>query len=172
MPNLEKLVKVFAVTAVIGLTPLGLAPSAAAAPGTAANTQKLMKDLSNGYGPSTCKAGADLTVNSVAVVDCTQNTLEGGPAGARYIRYRNPVDLGDRFTALIGDDETFPCVPGEPAPQAWHYNATPDATAGNVSCGTFKGTPELIWTNNAKLLMVSAQGSDINAMYQWWLANG
>ena len=172
MPNLKMLVKAVAVTSAIGLMPFGFAATVAAAPGSPANTQKLMRALSNGYSPSTCSAAADLTVDAIAVVDCTQNALDGGPTAARYILYSKPAQLADHFTKITEDDAIFPCAPNEPAPQTWHYDATPDVDAGQVSCGTYNGAPELAWTNTGKLVMVSAQGADINAMYTWWLANG
>jgi hypothetical protein len=172
MPNLSKLVKSLAVTSVIGLTPLAFASTAAATPGSSANTKALMSALSHGYGPSNCSAADDLTPDALAVVDCKQNPLQGGPGGARYILYPNATTLANHFTAIIADDATFPCAPNEPAPQTWHYNSSPDVTAGEVSCGTFKGTPELVWSNVGKLLMASAQGPDINGMYSWWLENG
>ncbi len=105
-------------------------------------------------------------------MDCTQNALDGGPTAARYILFGKPAQLADHFTRITEDDAIFPCAPNEPAPQTWHYDATPDVDAGQVSCGTYGGAAELAWTNASKLMMVSAQGSDINAMYAWWLANG
>lgn len=172
MPNVKKLVKALAIAAVIGTTSFGLASTAAAAPGSPANTQKLMKSLSNGYTSATCAAAPDLSVDAIAVVDCKQNTLAGGPGTARYILYANPTDLANHFATITGDDAIFPCAVGEPAPQTWHYNSTPDVSAGQVSCGTYNGTPELVWTNTAKLMMVSSQAPDINALYTWWLTNG
>jgi serine/threonine kinase PknH len=172
MPNLSKLVKSLAVTSVIGVTPLAFASTAAATPGSPANTQALMSVLSHGYGPSNCSAGADLTQDALAVVDYKQNTLQGGPGGARYILYPDATALANHFSAIIADDATFPCAANEPAPQSWHYNSSPDVAAGEVSCGTYKGRPELVWSNIGKLVMASAQGPDINGMYSWWLQNG
>jgi len=172
MPNLKPLIKAMAVMSVIGLLPLGFAATVTAAPASPANTQKLTRALSNGFGPSSCSAAADLTADAIAVVDCMKNALDGGPAAARYILYGKPAHLADHFARITEDDAIVPCAPNEPAPQTWHYDSTPDVEAGQVSCGTFAGAPELVWTNSAKLVMVSAQGADINAMYAWWLANG
>lgn len=171
MPHSNNLVKALAIATVIGLTSFGVAATSAAAPPSPANTQKLVAALPNGYGPATC-AAADLTSDSIAVVDCKQNALVGGPAVARYILYGTPSDLANHFAAIIADDSIFPCAPDEPAPQTWHYNSSPDVIAGQVSCGTYDGTAELAWTSSGQLLMASAHGSDINAMYTWWLANG
>jgi serine/threonine-protein kinase len=172
MANHDKLIRAFAVTSVIGPTALGFAPTAGAAPPSRADTATLMTLLSKGYSPSNCAAAAEVPTGAIAVVDCKQNPLDGGPAAARYLLFSNSDDLSGRFTATIGDDATFPCVAGEPAPQSWHYKSNPDATVGLVSCGTYNGSPELVWTDSDKLVVASAQGPDINAMYQWWLASG
>jgi hypothetical protein len=172
MPNLEPMVKAMAAMFAIGLLLLDFAGTATAAPGSPADTQKLKRALSNGFSPSTCSAAAHLTADAIAVVDCTKNTIDGGPTAARYIMYGKPAHLAEHFARITEDDAIAPCAPNEPAPQTWHYDSTPDVEAGQVSCGTFASAPELVWTISAKLVMVSAQGADINAMYAWWLANG
>jgi serine/threonine-protein kinase len=134
-------------------------------------TQRLMEMLSEGFGPSNCAAARELTAGAIAVVDCTQNTLDGGPKSARYFLYANASDLADQFTATIGGNTTFPCEKGESAPQEWRYESETGPVAGQASCGTLNGTPQLVWTETDELLMASAQGPDINGLLTWFSAH-
>jgi hypothetical protein len=42
------------------------------------------------------------------------------------------------------------------------------AQSGYLACGTYKNTPELFWTNNAKFFYGYAQGFDAAALTHWW----
>ena len=134
-------------------------------------TRKLLGLLSTGYSADDCTP-AELTANAIAVVDCPQNDVAGGPTGTRYFLFANAADLSKQFTTTIAGDATFPCERGVPATEDWHYDSTPTQTAGQASCGTLDGKPHLVWTDTAKLLMASAQGTDINAMFKWFLTYG
>jgi hypothetical protein len=42
---------------------------------------------------------------------------------------------------------------------------------GQIACGTYKNKPDLVWTYESKLFYGDAQGSDTNALYEWWMKN-
>ena len=131
-----------------------------------------MRALSNGYGPSNCTAAADLTADAVAVVDCTQNTLAGGPTAARYILYGKPLNLANHFTAIIGDDAIFPCAPNEPAPQTWHYNATPDVDRRAGVVRDLQGHTGTRLDEREQTPDGVGAGDRHQRDVPWWLANG
>jgi hypothetical protein len=43
-----------------------------------------------------------------------------------------------------------------------------------VACGTYQNGAEIIWTTDAKNILSYIRGSnnDVQALYQWWRANG
>jgi serine/threonine kinase PknH len=47
-------------------------------------------------------------------------------------------------------------------------------TAGMVACGTYKNHPNVIWTNEAKLVLSDALGDPptIEDLHGWWLKYG
>lgn len=170
-----------AAASVIGLFALGFSATASAVPptpsptpattATMADANKLTGLLSRGYTASNCTPAA-LTDSVLAVVDCGQNSQPNGPVTARYTLYGSPDDMSSHLGSVTSDDVVKACSPNAATPESWHYNATPDQQAGLVSCGSYNGTPELVWTNSANSLLAVAQGPDVEALYQWWLKDG
>jgi hypothetical protein len=134
------------------------------------NTDKLGGMLSKGYTESGCTPAQ--VQSALAALDCGQNSISGGPTKARYILFSNSSDLSAMFKASMGLDTLTPCEPNAPVPNGWHYDNSPTTTAGEVACGTYKGTPEVIWTNDQNLMYGDAQGTNVSTLYSWWEANG
>ena len=103
-------------------------------------------------------------------MDCDGNSEPGGPTNSRYSLFADPNALARHFQLSVNEDSAAPC-PGDSGatPGTWHYDATPNQTAGSVACGTYKGTPDLIWTNDSQLILGDAEGPDLDAVHQWWL---
>jgi len=135
---------------------------------------KLMAALPSGYASGVCKPTTpkpnSVWVNVVAMVDCGQNSQTGGPSRAIYGLFANPSALKQAFDDDISAGQLMNC-PGEgPSPNGWHYNQTPDVTAGQIACGTYKDHPNVIWTNDAKLLLADVFGdpATIEDLHTWW----
>ncbi|WP_042914841.1 hypothetical protein [Mycobacterium canetti] len=134
--------------------------------------------LPSGYPTGTCKPTTpkpnSIWVNAVAMVDCGQNTNRGGPSRAIYGLFANPDKLKQAFNDDIAAVELMNC-PGEgPSPDGWHYNQTPDVTAGMIACGTYKNRPNVIWSNEAKLTLSDVFGdpATIEDLHNWWAKYG
>lgn len=139
---------------------------------------RLLSMLPSGYPTGTCKPTTpkpnSIWVNAVAMVDCGQNTNQGGPSRAIYGLFANPDKLKQAFNDDIAAVELMNC-PGEgPSPDGWHYNQTPDVTAGMIACGTYKNRPNVIWSNEAKLTLSDVFGdpATIEDLHNWWAKYG
>ena len=100
--------------------------------------------------PTTPKSGS-VWVNTIAMVDCQQNTNEGGPSRAIYGLFPSLDTLKSAFTDDIAAVQLTNC-PGEGAsPLTWHYEQDPTVAAGMLACGTYKNHPNVIWSNESKL---------------------
>ena len=118
--------------------------------------------LPAGYPSGTCTPTTpkpnSIWVNAVAMVDCGQNTNPGGPSRAVYGLFANPDVLNKAFNDDIADVQLMNC-PGEgQSPDSWHYDKTPTVTAGMVACATYKNQPNVIWSNQAKLMLSDVFG--------------
>ncbi|WP_119185124.1 hypothetical protein, partial [Mycobacterium decipiens] len=173
-----------------GTTTSAVAPTTkptTSAPGTTTPTtttpagdpqSRLISLLPSGYPAGTCtpttpKPGS-IWVNSVAMVDCGQNTNQGGPSRAIYGLFANPDKLKQAFDDDIAAVDLMNC-PGEgPSPDGWHYNQTPEVTAGMIACGTYKNHPNVIWSNEAKLMLSDIFGdpATLEDLHNWWAKYG
>ncbi len=145
---------------------------------TAASSElqaKLRSLLPTGYGSGVCKATtpkpSSIWVNAVAMLDCGQNTNPGGPARAVYGLFADVDTLNKAFTDDIGANgsQLMNC-PGEGAsPDNWHYDKTPNDTAGQIACATYKNQANVIWSNTAKVTL-SDTFSDgaMDDLHTWW----
>jgi hypothetical protein len=61
---------------------------------------------------------------------------------------------------------------GQLAPHTWNYGQNSTDIAGWVTCGTFNGTAEIVWTNNAKGVLGVIEGNDLADLHQWWQTSG
>lgn len=107
--------------------------------------------------------------DAVATVDCEDNRKAGGPTVARYALYPDEPTLDRAFQRNIDQVElqTCPGPGGQPSPTTWSYGDSP-TTAGSMACGVYKDTPNVVWTQSAELLLGDVQGSDLEALRQWW----
>ena len=132
---------------------------------------RLMAMLPKGYDSGACKATAPIS-DAVATVDCKQNSLAGGPDSARYVLFKDATTLAEKFTSSIKQDESLFACPGgsNDSPTKW-YQDNPNSPLGQIACGTYKNKPDLVWTYDSKLFYADVQGSDMNALFEWWKTN-
>ncbi|TSD95329.1 hypothetical protein FOS14_18385 [Skermania sp. ID1734] len=124
--------------------------------------------IPTGYSSDSCKTVDPPASRAVATVDCFNNSDPGGAAAARYSLYQNTADVAYGFQSSTGDDQLVNCPGQDTSPGTWHYKNAPDQTAGQVACGIYQGKNEVMWTNDQKLFLGTAQGTDLNALYSWW----
>jgi serine/threonine kinase PknH len=146
-------------------------------PSTAASSDaqaRLLNLLPSGYPagvctPATPESGS-IWVNAVAMVSCGQNTKPGGPSHATYGLFPTADGLKTAFTDDIANVSLVNC-PGEGgSPASWHNDRTPDATAGQIACGNYNNTPNVIWTFDAKLMLSDVYGdpATVADLHTWW----
>jgi serine/threonine-protein kinase len=130
-----------------------------------------MAMLPKGYDSGACKATAPIS-DAVATVDCKQNSLAGGPDSARYVLFKDATTLAEKFASSIKQDESLFACPGgsDMSPTKW-YQDNPNSPLGQIACGTYKNKPDLVWTYDSKLFYADVQGSDMNALFEWWKTN-
>ncbi|CQD13757.1 putative serine/threonine-protein kinase pknh [Mycobacterium lentiflavum] len=139
---------------------------------------RLISLLPPGYLAGTCTPATpesgSIWTNAVAMVSCGQNTQPGGPSKATYGLFPTPDRLKKSFTDDIANVSLVNC-PGEGAsPVSWHYDQTPNEMAGLIACGTYNGHPNVIWTNEEKLMLSDVAGdpATVEDLHTWWDAYG
>jgi serine/threonine kinase PknH len=146
-------------------------------PTSSANLQsKLMNMLPAGYASGTCTAATpkpdSVWATAVAMVNCGQNTEDGGPSHAVYGLFANLDALKQAFDADIGAEgvQLMNCPGGGPSPDGWHRSSTPNVTAGQIACSTFKNQPNVTWSNESKLMLSDVFGNPpaIDDLHTWW----
>lgn len=144
--------------------------TAEAAAELSSDDARLLALLPRGYASDSCTPADPPVEDALSTLDCRGNSQPGGPTSSRYSLFADTAALARQFQLTINEDQAVTC-PGEsgPTPTTWHYNSTPNETAGSVACGTYKGTPDLVWTNEPQLVLGDAQGPDLEAIHQWWL---
>jgi serine/threonine kinase PknH len=138
---------------------------------TSADT-RLFNLLPTGYSGSACQAVHPPVPDALATVDCGASSTAGGPTSARYSLFPDADSLNNHFDATIKEDSELVRCPGFTAdsPTGWHYESTPDVSAGQVACGTYHNNPDVVWTKARDLLLGDAQGAgSINDLHSWWL---
>jgi hypothetical protein len=135
---------------------------------------KLLGLLPGGYPTGTCTPTTPkpntIWVNVLAMVDCGQNTNQGGPSHAVYGLFANPDVLKKAFDDDIADVQLTNCPGGGPSPDGWHFDQTPTVTAGMIACGTYKNHPNVIWSNQSKLMLSDVFGDPpaMDDLHTWW----
>jgi serine/threonine protein kinase len=150
------------------------------APGGNELTTKLMSLLPAGYSTGTCTPTTpkptSIWAKAVAMVNCDQNSKEGGPSKAVYGLFSNPDILKKAFQDdITADGAVLMNCPGQgSSPDGWHHDSNPDVTAGQIACATYKNHPNIIWSNTANLMLCDVFGDPpaIGDMYTWWTKNG
>ncbi|OBB94858.1 serine/threonine-protein kinase [Mycobacterium sp. 852002-40037_SCH5390672] len=152
------------------------APPSAAAP--SGDQARLISLLPPGYLPGTCTPATpesgSIWVTAAAMVTCGQNTQPGGPARATYALFPTPDRLKRAFNDDIGNVSLVNC-PGEGrSPVSWHYDETPNDMAGLIACGTYNNHPNVIWSNDARLMLSDVTGdpATVEDLHTWWDAYG
>ncbi|HTQ20063.1 serine/threonine-protein kinase, partial [Mycobacterium sp.] len=139
---------------------------------------KLLSLVPKGYPMGTCTtttpSANSIWQGSVAMVKCTQNTNQGGPSKAIYGLFPNVGALKKAFNDDVAAVQLMNCPGSGPSPSAWHYNSSPDVEAGQVACATYKNQPNVIWSNEGKLVLSDVFGGPppIEDLYGWWGHNG
>ena len=136
---------------------------------------KLRATLPTGYASGVCKAATpkptSIWVNALVMLDCGQNTNQGGPARAVYGLFADVDTLNKAFTDDIGANgsQLINC-PGEgPSPDSWHYDKTPNDNAGQIACATYKNQANVIWSNLSKLTLSDTfSDGSIDDLHTWW----
>ncbi|CDO88616.1 protein kinase [Mycobacterium triplex] len=156
----------------------GAKTTAPSSPGPNTDQARLISLLPPGYLAGTCTPATpesgSIWTNAVAMVSCGQNTQPGGPSKATYGLFPTPDLLKKSFTDDIANVSLVNC-PGEGAsPVSWHYDQTPNEMAGLIACGTYNGHPNVIWTNEEKLMLSDVAGdpATVEDLHTWWDAYG
>jgi serine/threonine kinase PknH len=166
MLSLIRATKTLAVAGFAAAAALGVSVPAAAQPDAdPANNDKLFAMLAGGYTPAHCVA-SKLSDAAIARLGCGPNGQPGAPSGAIYSLYPNVGEMNKAFDSLARSGDAVPCPGSNTAgPIPWG--------GGMVSCETLRGpaqgAPMVAWTRSGDLLVASARGQDIAALYNWWL---
>ena len=145
-----------------------------APPRTETFDAQLMSLLSTGHDSSNCEPISPPAGASLATVDCGPATTPGGPLSTRYSLFADRAALDAGFDGAVEVNSELLQCPGSrvDSPTTWHYTENPDQIAGMIACGTYNDRPDLVWTNNAAMILADAQGPDLEELHDWWLQYG
>jgi serine/threonine-protein kinase len=137
---------------------------------------RLLSTLPAGYPNGTCVPTTpkpnSIWANTLAMVDCGQNTDQGGPSRAVYGLFANADVLSTAFNDDIHTNgvQLMNCPGSGPSPDTWHHNKTPTVNVGMIACATYNNHTNLIWSNQAKLVLSDVFGDPpaIADLYKWW----
>lgn len=135
-------------------------------------TSQLMGLLPPGFDSSNCSPAQQGVADAVATVDCTRNSRSNGPTSARFALFSDQSTLDSKFQIFVSEDQMQECPGGIQSPGDWHYNNDPNTVAGHIACGTYKGAPDLTWTQNAEMMLGNIQGRSIDSLYNYWANPG
>jgi hypothetical protein len=166
---------VLSTTALIANFALGGSAIATADPNNSSpDASTLAAALSKGYSLDNCQP-TDLSLNYVlAALVCGQSSDPKGPSSGRYILFSNGTDMAGSFDAVLKDNSLTNCgTDSSQSPTTWSLG-TSGQTAGRLACGTHQNAATVTWTNYSKKVMghIVGSSSDVDALYQWWTANG
>ena len=107
--------------------------------------------------------------NAVATIGCSNSPAPGGPSAGIYASYADRNALATAFHNLAQGFVMSVCRQGgEGGEHSWHHNDAPNTVLGTIACGTFKGNPAVVWTNDGQLLLSTVQGANLGDLYTWW----
>lgn len=144
-------------------TTVGVPPHATVSPAL----RRLLGVVPSGY--ASCEPLRPPVSGALATVECGQNTNPGGPATASYSLFQTVEALDEAFRQSNDEDTLQQCPGGAESPGTWDYDSTPDQVEGWVACGTYEGTPDIMWTKSSDLMLGIAQGDDLTELHQWWV---
>jgi PknH-like extracellular domain len=138
-----------------------------------ATTNLLAGSISKGYGLNNCQpvATAQLTGFVLAQLDCGQSPDPAGPASASYRLLPHVDALAAEFKNMIQGMALTACGPNTgDSPGKWQQGQS----SGQTACGTQKDVATMVWTTDEKNVLgsIRAANTDLNALHDWWLANG
>lgn len=136
-----------------------------------ANSTLLSGSLSKGYNLTNCHPAATLRAPALAELDCGHNADPAGPASAVYRLLPNADALAADFAATTAGAALASCGPDTgQSPGKWQQGQA----TGQMACGTRTDAATVAWTTDGKNVLSDFgwPTNDINAMHQWWLANG
>jgi serine/threonine-protein kinase len=139
---------------------------------------QLLSLVPPGYPGGTCTSATPkpntVWSDALAVVDCDQNTNPGGPSKARYALFANPSVLKDATDAVIKLLTLATCPGGTNNPETWQHPNAPKVDVGVVACGTYNNHPNMVWSNQVKLLLCDVFGDPptIEELHTWWTKFG
>lgn len=132
---------------------------------------RLLKLLPSGYPQDTCTSTTPLG-GAIAEVTCGRNVDVDGPPSATYSLFPDAGALRLSFDNTVQATTVVTCPGRIQSPGAWHRTATPDKTSGMLLCGMRQGSPALVWTNDADLVMGSLRTEhstpSLEQLYSWW----
>jgi serine/threonine-protein kinase len=136
----------------------------------AAFEAKLLGLLPRDYSKTACEPVHPPVTGALATVDCGSSQTAGASSSARYSLFADLSTLNQRFQEAIEADSQLLQCPGLSvnSPTTWHYLATPNKVEGQLACGLYNNTPDLVWTLNSGLLLGDAQGPDHVNLNNWW----
>jgi hypothetical protein len=153
-----------AMTALIGLTAVGLA-APAASKDDPASVQTLMNNLPKGYTASDCQ---QLSISgnypAVAAVSCNANHDPDGPAATSFYLFDNPARLEAQFKFDIKSFTVQAFPDGTAGPTQWN-----NGSVALIIPADDPGSTLLEWTDDTTrtLAMATPQG-DVNNLYTNW----
>jgi serine/threonine kinase PknH len=111
---------------------------------------------------------------TLAMVECGQNTNQGGPTHSVFGLYANPDVLSKAFNDDIATMQKVPCPGQTQSPTPWHYSSNPTVDQGMIACGTYKGRPNVAWSSQPKLMLSDVIGDSITIedLHTWWVNYG
>lgn len=148
------------------------AVSEPASPASNAEAQaRLLKLLPAGYPQDACASTTPMG-GAIAEVTCGRNVDVDGPPSATYSLFPNAGTLRLSFDNTVQATNVVTCPGRIQSPGAWHRTATPDKPSGMLLCGTRQGSPTLVWTNDADLMMAALRTEhstpSLEQFYSWW----
>jgi hypothetical protein len=159
--------KLIALVVCSGAAVLGSTANSAGSP-----SGTLMRTLPRGYDSTNCQEVTPPD-GMLEKVTCNQNSDPAGPGSAIFWLLPNKDGLAGAFQGA-GNKMTVAssCPGGQASPGSWHYDSSPDQSAGQVECGTINsgGTTVsmVVWTDYTKMRAALIGGTDIASLYKWW----
>ncbi|KAA1248587.1 hypothetical protein F0Q45_19755 [Mycobacterium simiae] len=145
------------------------APSGAYAEPFSPAEQEIVQLLPAGYKASSCTRATNPFPDSIASLDCTDDTNSDTPDYARFTLYNNVDALTADFFSTAKSMAVSSCPGGNASPGAWNYASNPDRPGGKIVCGSVEDRADLAWTREAQLLLATVNGgSALNDLYRWW----
>jgi hypothetical protein len=131
--------------------------------------QTLYHLLPRGYNSNFCWPVSSPNRQALATLECGRQDPDlRGPDSSHFSLYPNATALAKAFQDGVNEDTVTPCPNGNQSPATYSTDAAPNVPAGSVVCGNYDNRPDLMWTNSHNLLISDIQGSDLNALYQYW----